>query len=97
MKKVKPGEENEIGQLLGAYDSFCEKNDKLEEKFAKGGLFGKDVKKNATIEASENVEIQSPEIKNKRGAKERPETPPKTCSKDKFNINEYKSDMTSFI
>jgi|TARA_B110000285_G_C15050698_1_gene576818 hypothetical protein len=49
MKKVKKGEENEIGQLLGAYDSFCEKNDKLEEKFAKGGLFGKDIKNKETI------------------------------------------------
>lgn len=41
MKKVKEGQENEIGQLLEAYDNFCSKHDNLEKEFAKGRVFGK--------------------------------------------------------
>lgn len=81
---------------MEAYDSFTEKNEKLEEKFAKGGIFGKDSKKHVTIESVENIEVMA-EIKNKRGAKERPETPPKDTKEDSFNYMEYKSDMISFI
>lgn len=44
--------------------------------FTKGGIFGKEIKKHISIESQENFEVVA-EIKHKRGAKERPETPQK--------------------
>jgi hypothetical protein len=72
MKKVKQGQENEIGQLLTSYDEFNLRQQKIMSEFQKGHSNRSKFKIISSM-----VELNNPSPRtiamNKRGAKERPE------------------------